>query len=165
MVAVRLAGTDDTDAVSRVLSSSYPILMAAAYDSSALLSEALPLIVRANPKLLRSGNYFVAEADDEVIGCGGWSLERPGTGEVTDGIGHIRHFATRADRVGRGVGRALYAACEAQARAAGVKVFECYSTLNAQGFYSSLGFAPIGRIDVLLSDSVKLQGVHMRREI
>jgi len=78
---VRTAGPADLAAVERVFEASYPALMADAYDG-ALLARALPLMIRAQPGLLGSGNYHVAEAEGEIVGCGGWSHEKPGSAET-----------------------------------------------------------------------------------
>ena len=63
-------------------------------------------------------------------------------------LGHIRHFGTHPDWTNRGIGRAIYRLCEADARSAGITSFECYSTFNAESFYSVLGFESIRSIDV-----------------
>src|SRR3954471_12267580 len=52
--SIRIARPADSDAVSALLLASYSILLAAHYDSGAL-SQALPLMTRANPTLLASG--------------------------------------------------------------------------------------------------------------
>src|SRR4051794_2668660 len=123
-------------------------------------------MVRPNPALLASGTYHMAETDDgAVVGCGGWTRERPGTRDMQPSLAHIRHFATRAERAGRGVGRAIYCRREAQAFAAGVTSFECYASLNAEGFYAALGFAVVGRFDVPLGESLLLPSVVMRRSL
>ena len=101
--SVKVARPDDAAGVERVLRASYP-LMAAAYEA-ALLTCALPVMTRASPRLLAGGSYFVAEMAKLVVGCGGWSHEKPGTSLVEPGVGHIRHFATDAAWVGRGIGR------------------------------------------------------------
>jgi GNAT superfamily N-acetyltransferase len=81
--------------------------MKAGYDAF-FLSAALPLMTRANPTLLQSGTYYLSETQDgTIIGCGGWTFERPGGGEVVPGLVHIRHFATHPDWIGRGIGTAL----------------------------------------------------------
>lgn len=148
--AVRVATPDDAAAVGALLAASYPALMPAGYEA-AVLAAALPLMTRANPALLASGRYFLVEdADGRAVGCGGWTPERPGRGDVVAGLGHIRHFATHPDRLGRGIGRAIYAACDAQARADGVRRFECYASLNAVAFYAALGFVPLGRLEVAM---------------
>ncbi len=118
--------------------------------------------------MLASQTYFVAEPDTEpklLVGCGGWTHERPGTGELVEGLGHIRHFGTHPDWIGQAVGRSIYAACERQARAAGVTRFECYSSLNAEGFYAALGFVVAGRIEIELGPGLNLPSVLMRRSI
>lgn len=57
---IRIAGATDASAVRQVLAASYPVLMADAYDD-ALLARALPLMTQANPRLLGSGTYYLAE--------------------------------------------------------------------------------------------------------
>jgi GNAT superfamily N-acetyltransferase len=63
----------------------------------------------AQSDLLASGSYYVAEAPDgKIIGCGGWSKERPGTNEIIAKVGHIRHFGVHPRWTRRGVGKALF---------------------------------------------------------
>jgi N-acetylglutamate synthase-like GNAT family acetyltransferase len=162
---VRVARLEDAAAVDRLLQVSYPKLMASSYDKE-LLAPALKLMTKANPALLRSGTYYVAELPTGlVVGCGGWTLERPGTGTVEPRLGHIRHFATHPGWTKRGVGRAIYRLCEGAAHSAGVIAFECYSSLNAEKFYSALGFENIREIDLELQPGVVLRAVLMRREL
>ncbi len=162
---MRVATLNDVAGVGALLQASYPKLMESAYDE-VLLSPALKLMTRANPALLASGTFYVAEARDGlVVGCGGWTLERPGGGAVEAGLGHIRHFGAHPDWTNRGIGRAIYRLCEADARSAGITSFECNATLNAEGFYSALGFESIRRMDCALSSSVALPGVLMRCKV
>src|ERR1043165_1946892 len=138
--AVRVASLADDAGVTALLQASYPLLMKPAYDA-AMLVPALELMTRANPALLSSGTYYVAQSQEGMlVGCGGWTREQPGDGITNEGIGHIRHFATHPEWVRRGIGRAIYRRCEADARKAGITRFECYSSLNAELFYSALGF-------------------------
>ena len=163
--SVRATTLNDTLSVTALLGNSYPALMESYYQEPAL-SAALSIICKANPSLLSSGTYYLAETQDSlVVGCGGWTRDRPGEGNIAPKLGHIRHFATQSARVGQGIGRSIYLVCEQQAREAGITQFECYSTLNAEEFYSALGFKPIKPIDVNLSNSVSLPGVLMRRSI
>jgi len=95
-IAIRVATQADAAAVTAVLESSYSELMKLAYPDT-ILRRALSPMVRANPKLLASGTYYVATADDGlVVGCGGWTSEKPGTSETEPGVGHLRHFAVRS---------------------------------------------------------------------
>lgn len=164
MIAVRVAGLDDTHAVDGILQDSYPTLMAAAYES-VLLARALPLMVRPNPRLLASGTYYLAEAEGAPVGCGGWTFDEPGTGTLEPGTAHIRHFGVRSGWTGKGVGRQLYRRCEADAGAAGATRFLCYSSLNGEPFYRALGFATERLVDVPMGPDLGLPSVLMSRRI
>lgn len=162
---VRVSTSADTPAVQRLLETSYPRLMASAYDEADLLP-ALRAMTKANPALLSSGRYYVAESvEGAIVGCGGWSHERPGTNEVEAGLAHIRHFGTHPDWTKRGIGRAIYQSCEGAARAAGVDAFECHSSLNAEKFYVSLGFERVRFMNIELESGRLFRAVLMRRQL
>jgi N-acetylglutamate synthase-like GNAT family acetyltransferase len=162
---IRVAGLEDAAAVDRLLQESYPKLMASSYDEE-LLAPALAVMTRANPSLLGSGTYYVAElSTGMLVGCGGWTRERPGAGTVEAHVGHVRHFAVHPGWTRRGIGRAIYGLCERAARAVGATAFECYSSLNAEEFYRALDFKRIREIDLELQPRVTLRAVLMRRDI
>ena len=164
-ILVRPAHSGDAEEVSVLLAATYPVLLRDAY-SAEVLASALPLVTKSNPRLLSSGNFHVAESDNgEIIGCGGWSFERPGSGEVVAGVGYIRHFATHPEWIRRGVGRALLLRCIAQAAAAGLGILECHSSLVAEGFYRSQGFVPVEKIDMEFASKVRFPGILMRLTI
>ena len=162
---IRPATPDDNASVTELLEASYPALMRNAYEAGAL-ELALPLITKANPALLSSGTFYVAETEaGEVVGCGGWTWERPGTGKVSKGLAHIRHFATHPNHTGQGIGKAIYGLCEQEARSSGVSTFECYSSLNAEGFYAALGFERVKRIKVPMKRGFRFSSIQMMRDI
>ncbi len=163
--ALRIATPQDEASVGDLLKASYSVLMSSSYDE-AVLADALPMITQANPSLLSAGTYYLAESEEQVIvGCGGWTRERPGTAELAPGLGHIRHFATHPSWIGRGIGRSIYSMCEEQAGSAGLQRFECYASLNAEGFYAALGFRSVRQIEVPMGQNVTLSGVLMERSI
>ncbi|CAJ1353360.1 unnamed protein product [Effrenium voratum] len=155
--AVRLATPKDAAQVDAVLGASYPKLMREAY-SPEVLEAALPLMTRSQLPLLQSGRFFVAESlcepggseEAQIVACGGWSSERPGSGEVEKGLGHLRHFAVHPDWTGKALGRRIFEACVEQARQEGIEDFECFSSLNAEGFYAKLGLRTVGVKEILL---------------
>lgn len=162
---VRVATPDDSDLVSSVLGPSYTQLMAKAYDPD-LLARTLPAITRANPDLLSSGLYYLAEAETgEAAGCGGWSPNPPGRRDRDPGRAHIRHFAVHPAWTRRGVGRLLYERCAADARAAGFTLFEAWSSLNGESFYASLGFRSLERIETAMPRGVRFPAIRMIRAI
>ena len=159
---IRVADPTDLDAVTELLEASYPLLLASAYDAS-LLDAALPAMTRAQPALLASGTYYVAVSPGgRIVGCGGWSRERPGSGETVAKLGHVRHFGTHPDWIRRGVGRALYERCAHDARRAGLARLECYSTLSAEPFYAALGFERVRHIEVAFPSNVEFPGTLMQ---
>jgi GNAT superfamily N-acetyltransferase len=160
-VHLRVAMPADETAVTALFQASYPVLMREAYPPE-VLAAALPLMTRANPKLLASGRFVLALSDEgETIGCGGWSLDRPGTGEIEAGLAHIRHFATHPGAVRRGAGRAIFDACRRGATDAGCRAFECYSSLNGETFYAALGFRRVSEVEVQMGPTVRFPSVLM----
>lgn len=161
---IRTATLADATAVTDVIAASYGNLLAAHYEA-VTLDRALPLMTKANSTLLNSGKYYVAETSEgDIIGCGGWSFERPGTTEVVAGTAHVRHFATEPRWIGRGVAKAILRRCIAEAEARGSNIMEAFSTLAAVDFYRALGFVPIGPLDIMLTPGVILPSMHMRLE-
>jgi GNAT superfamily N-acetyltransferase len=163
-VPLRVANLTDALAVDDLLLASYSVLPRSSYDPD-VLDAALPLMTRANQTLLSSGTYYVVEGPGRLSGCGGWSFERPGTGERIAGLAHIRHFAVHPEDVGQGIGRTLYEVCAAEAREHGARRFECFSFLNAERFYKGLGFRSVRPIEVRMGPGVMLPAVLMERDL
>jgi len=158
---IRTALPSDHEAVSALLETSYSVLMARDY-SPEVLAEALPLICIANDALLNSGTYYIAESPTgQIIGCGGWTPERPGENVALEGLGHIRHFATHPTWTRRGIGRALVERCKDDARQKGFSRFECFSSLSARNFYAALDFQACGSITIQLSAECLFPSVRM----
>lgn len=162
---LRTALPGDLADVTRLLEISYRQLMPSAYGQAA--TEALlPIIGRAKPELLASGSYYLAVTDEgAVIGAGGWTTGRPGTGEIEAATGHIRHVATDPSWTGKGVGRALMQRSFERARAAGIRRLECYSSLNAVDFYRRVGFKEVRRIDVPVGEDLIMPSLLMERAL
>lgn len=163
--ATRIATVQDAKAVEGLLKASYPTLMAEAYDE-AVLAPVLNLITQANESLLASGTYYVAEGKNGlVIGCGGWTLEKPpGADAITGSAGHLRHFGTHPAWIRRGVGRAIYRQCEAAAVEKNVSTLEVWSSLNSERFYAALGFRKVKVSSVEIGPN-SFPSVLMRRTI
>ncbi|MGB0671649.1 MAG: GNAT family N-acetyltransferase [Rhodospirillales bacterium] len=159
--SLRPATADDRQGVDALLAVSYPLLMAEAYGP--LLVELLPFIAKANPALLTSGRYFLVEGGNgAVVAAGGWSPERPGTGDLEAGLGHIRHFVTHPDYAGRGLGAFLFDVCRAMAEQQEVRRFDCYASLNAVGFYGRIGFTALRPMDVPITPQLAMPACLMR---
>ncbi len=160
---IRVATETDFDAVCKLLSASYPALLAEHYDAS-LLSLALPLMTKANPQLLASGTFYIAESRGySITACGGWTKEQPGSGRLEPGLAHIRHFATHPDWINQGLARAILNRCIEDAIDHDAVVLECQSTRASEGFYAAQGFKTRGAIEVALKPNVSFPALLMRR--
>lgn len=159
MVTIRTATRSDLAAVDALLARSYPRLLKADYPPSVLVT-ALPLISKAQPRLLASGTYYVAELDGVIVGAGGWTRDRR-----RRDTGHIRHVVTDADHVRKGIGRALMRHILEQAARAGLRRMECWSTRTAVAFYAAMGFAEVGPMVVELAPGISFPAVRMVRRL
>ncbi len=164
-ITLRIARQADIGALDRLFQRSYSRLLAADYPPSVLVT-AVPVIARAQPALVASGQFYVVEdGEGRVLGAGGWSLQAPGGHPATSGTGHVRHVATDPDAVRRGVGRLLLEHIVQAARASDVSTLHCQSTLTAEPFYRSLGFEPQGRMTVPLRGGIGFPAVFMIRRL
>ncbi|GHF32813.1 GNAT family N-acetyltransferase [Seohaeicola zhoushanensis] len=156
MLTIRTTTRADLAEVDALLARAFPKLLKADYPPSVLVT-ALPLISRAQPALLGSGTYYAVLLEGRIVGVGGWSRDR-GIAER----GHVRHVATDAGQVRRGIGRALMTHVAAQARAAGMRELECWATRTAVPFYASVGFVEEGPMEVTLQPGITFPSVRMR---
>ncbi|WP_422072226.1 GNAT family N-acetyltransferase [Tranquillimonas rosea] len=156
-VTIRLARPDDLAVLDALFGRSYPALLKNDYPPSVRVT-AIPLISRAQPALLASGTYWVAEREDgQVVGAGGWTrAERSGA------VGDVRHVVTEARCVRQGICGRLMRHAIAAARTAGLIRLDCLSTRTAVPFYASLGFAAGETVDVALARGVVFPAVRMR---
>ena len=100
---VRIASTEDRESLEAMIDVCYSITYPGWYDGE-ILTEALPAMLRIDPKLLESDRYFKANLDGNLASCGGWSADSP-IGQQRVGTGHIRHFATHPDFMRMGSAR------------------------------------------------------------
>jgi N-acetylglutamate synthase-like GNAT family acetyltransferase len=161
---VRFANMQDSTAVTALLEASYASQLEGGY-SQLILAKALPLMTKANPRLLGSDTYYVAQVGTELVGCGGWSKEAPGSGEVKDGIAHIRHVATHPNWLRHGIARSLMVRCFEKAAAAGISSLDCHSTLVAVDFYLATGFHIVGPMEMQLAPDISIDGMLLRRNL
>jgi N-acetylglutamate synthase-like GNAT family acetyltransferase len=162
---IRIAIPTDSDAVSALLAASYSSLLADCYDSD-VLARALPHMTKANLTLLACRTYYIAErGSGNLVGCGDWTVAKPGSGEITEGEAHIRHFATHPECMRQGIGTALLTRCFRDVRSRGIRKLHCFSTLNAEQFYRASGFDTVGPIDVPMGPNLTFPCILMSREI
>ncbi|NHB78274.1 GNAT family N-acetyltransferase [Rhodobacter calidifons] len=153
-LSLRRAVPADLAGIDRLLGRSYPRLLAPDYPPSTLVL-AVPRFARAQPALLASGRYFVAEdPQGRILAAGGWSRRDPGGGALSETTGHVRHVATDPQAVRQGLGRMVMARVFEDAKAAGVTRLNCLSTRTAVPFYRALGFRAVQPLDLVLGPGI-----------
>jgi GNAT superfamily N-acetyltransferase len=141
------------------------------------LDYAIGTVLGVDTDLIADGTYLVAEIDGARAGCGGWSRRATLFGaDAFDGrdarrldpatdAAKIRAFFVHPDFERRGVGRAIFDHCEAQARAAGFKALELMATLGGVPLYTALGFEGSAPIRHALGGGLEMEFVPMRKPL
>jgi GNAT superfamily N-acetyltransferase len=157
-ITLRSSTGRDFDAIDAMLGRSYPKLLKNDYPPSVMVT-AVPLISRANPALVRSGTYYVAETSDgEIIGAGGWTLSSAGRGAA-----EVRHLVVDWRHQRQGIGRRLMMGVFAEAQLQGIRRIEARATRTAVAFYEAMGFESLGQVTVPLRPGIDFPAVMMRR--
>ena len=164
-ITLRTAVPSDLAGIDRLLGRSYPRLLAPDYPPSTLVL-AVPRFARAQPELLASGHYFVAEdAQGRILAAGGWSRRNPTGGPVGETMGHVRHVATDPDAARQGLGRMVMDGVIRDARAAGILWLDCLSTRTAVPFYQALGFRAVQPRDLVLAPGISFPVLRMMLDL
>jgi GNAT superfamily N-acetyltransferase len=88
------------------------------------------------PQFLATHETFSAVIDDQVVGF--YSLGQK------DGKADLLHLWVLPDRMGRGIGRALFCHAVERAKALGFRALEIESDPNAESFYQRMGARRVG---------------------
>ena len=145
--------------------------------TAAQIEAALETAWGVDSEVIGDGTYLVAEAAGEIVACGGWSRRATLFGgdaqadrrsEVLDpgrDAARIRAFFVRPDWARRGIGRALLARSEAEARAHGFRAAELVATLPGERLYRALGYVGDRRVEYPLRDGITIEFVPMRKTL
>lgn len=174
---MRVATPADAARIDELMKASAAGLFPAYYDERQTAS-AIDFVARPDPMLLADGTYFVLEADDDLVGCGGWSrrakpymgsADAPGGDRLLDPTteaAHVRAMFVRPSWTRRGIGRRIIEACEAAARADGFRRLDLVATLPGVPLYEACGFVATAEVeDVILEDGVRLACLAMTKEL
>jgi GNAT superfamily N-acetyltransferase len=141
------------------------------------IASALRYICRPDEQLIVDGTYFVAVADDEIVGCGGWSRRRKVYSGSASSAGEdalldpaweaarIRSMFVRPSFGRRGVGRAILQHAEQRAAAEGFRRLQLVAMRSAGTLYESSGYTAIIDAPVVLEDGVVLECTLMEKEL
>ena len=148
---IRLATAADTAVLGGVIAASARGLSAGYYEAEEV-EAALCGAFGVDSQLVDDGTYFVATADNAIVGCGGWSRRRTLFGgdafsardstplDPASDAARIRAFFVLPSHARRGIGRAILQRCESDAASMGFLRFALMATLPGVKFYSALGY-------------------------
>jgi GNAT superfamily N-acetyltransferase len=146
------------------------------YDARQTASAAVH-IAHLDTQLIEDGTYFVHEAGEDIVACGGWSRRNKlhaGEGDADDDArlldpatepARVRAMFVRGDWTRRGLGRAILQSCERAARAEGFTWLTLSATLPGEQLYRAFGFCEIERLMLTMPDGVVVAAVAMERPI
>jgi GNAT superfamily N-acetyltransferase len=175
-LVIRLARPADIGPLRELQAAAMRALGAGHY-TTAEVDAAIRYVCVPDSELIEDGTYLVAERDGRLVGCGGWSLRRKAYAgpleSQTDADRldprteptRIRAMFTAPDVARQGVGRALLAAAEDAARAAGFGRARLGATLRGEAFYRRAGYVEIGRERASLPDGTALAVVVMEKDL
>jgi len=140
-------------------------------------ASSMRFIAQVDLALIQDGTYFVLEAGEEVVACGGWSRRDKlytGSGDAAGDArildpqrepARVRAMFVRSDWTRRGLGTRILEACEAAARAEGYRALALMATLPGEPLYASYGFHEVDRVEIAMPDGCRLAGVSMVKTI
>ncbi len=173
---VRKATLDDRVAIEQLIAESARGLSREDY-SERQIEAALATVFGVDTNLILDGTYFVAESSGRLLGCGGWSRRKTLFGgdqyagrdsselDPQTEPAKIRAFFVHPERARQGIGRAILAACEREARAYGFRSLELMATLPGLKLYQSCGYEGDERVEYEIGDGVRIEFVPMRKEL
>jgi GNAT superfamily N-acetyltransferase len=169
---LRTATAADLDAIDALMKASTRALFPAFYDERQTASS-LVHIAHVDPQLIADGTYFVIDADEAIVACGGWSRRdklfsgsadqegRAGLLDPATQAAHVRAMFVHGDWTRRGLGTRILRACAAAAQAEGFTRLDLMATLPGVPLYERFGFVGGEPIVITLPDGVVIECVPM----
>jgi GNAT superfamily N-acetyltransferase len=173
-IQFRPATPADIPGLERLIPLSMRALGASVYTPEEL--EVVLLLVGVDKQLIDDGTYFVAEADAEIVACGGWSYRKklyggegvaaaPAMLDPATDAARIRAFFVHPDCAGHRLGSRLLELCENAARAAGFRRMELGATRPGEALYSKNGYQALETIVQSTRDGRSLPLVRMVKQL
>jgi N-acetylglutamate synthase-like GNAT family acetyltransferase len=176
MFTIRKAKTEDIPEIERVMRESLTGIGSRTYDARQIASS-LENIAHLDRDLINDRTYFVAEADGEIVGCGGWSRRsKLYAGSAPSGDeSRLLDPATEPARVRamfvvpewerRGIGRRILMLCEDEARREGFRTVELMAMLSGRAMYDACGYTAVEDLAPPLADGTPLPLTRMVKRL
>lgn len=176
-VIIRLATMDDIPALQDLIRESVRGL-SGPYYSAEQIESALEHVFGVDTQLILDGTYFVADAEDQIAGSGGWSKRKTLFGgdqskaNRIDSLldpslepARIRAFYIHPNWSRRGIGSLILKSCENAAQEAGFRRVELASTLPGVPFYLARGYQKGEEVPIEMPNGQLLSTFRMMRSL
>ena len=177
-ILIRLAEPDDIPTLQQLVEAAARILTTDDYSASQIEQGLKQRIIGLDFQLIADRTYFVAEYNQHIVGCGGWSKRRASYGtEATKSAediklldpdrepAQIRAFFVHPKYARRGIGRMILQTSEQAARAAGFKRLALTASLTGEPLYTAMGFQALEHIKIPLNNGESLVTIRMEKRL
>jgi len=175
-IAIRVATMDDIPVLKMLIPESARELSKNFYTPQQIES-AIAYIFGVDTQLISDQTYYVAEAEGQIVGCGGWSKRKTLFGgdqmkaeqdpllDPKVDAGRIRAFFIHPTWARNGIGRRIIQACEEAARKEGFSRMELASTMPGEPLYAAMGYEVTQRVDYPMTDGTTLPLAYMKKQL
>lgn len=172
---VRKASLEDLPALHPLIADSARGLCRGDY-TRAQIETALGSAWGVDTQLIEDGTYYVAEAEGELVGCGGWSYRTTLFGsdqqagrssarlDPARDAARIRAFFVHPGWARHGIAHAILERCEAAAQKHGFRHASLMATLSGVPFYRAHGYVGREMIDSPLPDGTSIAFLAMTKD-
>ena len=176
MFTIRLAATADIPALQKLIAASVRGL-SEGYYSAKQVDSSIKYIFGVDTQLLADGTYYVIEADNTIVACGGWSKRKTLYGgdqhkSVADPLldpktdaARIRAFFVDPAWARQGIGKMMINHCETEAINNGFTAMELGATLPGEPLYKAMGYTSISNINADMPDGETLEVIKMSKKL
>ena len=175
---LRLAELEDGPRIQRLIESSARGLGIGDY-SAEQVEAALSGAFGMDAQLIRDRTYFVIEAQDELVACGGWSFrkklfgagkdqadsEEPASLDPQTEAAKIRAFFIAPEHARRGLGSLVLDHCEMAARERGFHRTELMATLTGLKLYKARGYLEGEALEHEVAPGLSISFVAMEKNL
>ena len=171
-ITTRLATFNDIITLQELIAESVRQLSKGYYTSQQIES-ANKFIFGVDTQLLIDETYYVAETDNTIVACGGWSKRKTLYGgdqhkSTADPLldpeieaARIRAFFVHPDWARQGIGKMMINLCEAEAVKYGFKAVELGATLPGVPLYTAMGYQQLSQESAHMPDGESLPIIKM----
>ncbi|MFN2492651.1 MAG: GNAT family N-acetyltransferase [Pyrinomonadaceae bacterium] len=175
LVNIRIATLEDVPALRELIRESVKVLSSQYYTSTQIAS-GLSHVFGVDTQLILDNTYLVAQVENIIVGCGGWSkrktlfggdqLKKQGTEALLDPTtepARIRAFYVHPRWSRRGIGSRILQACEIAAGDAGFEQVELVATLPGVPFYLARAYEKVHEVPIDTPDGESLPALRMKK--